>query len=78
MGSMQLEPEWATEPIAIVGLSCKFAGDASSPEELWNMMREKRSAWSEVPESRYSQRGQYHSDNGMLSTVSRRRLCPFF
>jgi acyl transferase domain-containing protein len=71
MGSMQLEPEWATEPIAIVGLSCKFAGDASNPEELWNMMREKRSAWSEVPESRYSQKGQYHSDNGMLSTVSR-------
>ncbi|KAF2108586.1 hypothetical protein BDV96DRAFT_504431 [Lophiotrema nucula] len=67
---MNLDPEWATEPIAIIGLSCKFAGDASNPEKLWKMMSEKRSAWSEVPESRYGQRGQYHPDNGMLSTTN--------
>lgn len=75
---MKMEPEWATEPIAIVGLSCRFAGDASSSEELWNMMTEKRSAWSEVPKSRYGQKGQYHPDNGMLSTVGCHRLCPLF
>lgn len=74
MGSMNMDPEWATEPIAIIGLSCRFAGDASSPEKLWDMMSEKRSAWSEVPESRYSHKGQYHPENGMLSTVSCRRV----
>ena len=72
MGSMNLDPEWATEPIAIIGLSCRFAGDASSPEHLWDMMSEKRSAWSEVPKSRYGQKGQYHPENGMLSTVCSR------
>ncbi|KAL9094755.1 MAG: hypothetical protein Q9165_003026, partial [Trypethelium subeluteriae] len=70
MGGMVMNPEWATEPIAIIGLSCRFAGDASNPEKLWDMMSEKRSGWSEVPESRYSQKGQYHPENGMLSTTN--------
>lgn len=70
MGSINENPEWTTEPIAIIGLSCRFAGDASDPEKLWDMMAEGRSAWSEVPVSRYSQKGQYHPENGKLSTVS--------
>ncbi|MCJ1394622.1 hypothetical protein MMC18_007502 [Xylographa bjoerkii] len=70
MGSMSEDPVWATEPIAIIGLSCRFAGDASNPEKLWGMMAEGRSAWSEVPVSRYSQKGQYHPENGKLSTTN--------
>lgn len=70
MGSMGETPLWATEPIAIIGMSCKFAGDGSSPEKLWDMMVDGRSAWSEVPESRYNHKGQYHPDNAKLGTVS--------
>jgi acyl transferase domain-containing protein len=69
MGSMNNDPGWATEPIAIIGLSCKFAGDASNPEKLWDMLAEGRSAWSEVPASRYGHKGQYHPENGKLSAV---------
>ncbi|MCJ1472284.1 hypothetical protein MMC13_000931 [Lambiella insularis] len=38
MGS--LGNAWASEPIAIIGLSCKFPGSASSPEKLWEMLAE--------------------------------------
>ncbi|KAL1850583.1 Type I Iterative PKS [Paecilomyces lecythidis] len=70
MGSMGETPLWATEPIAIIGMSCKFAGDGSSPEKLWDMMVDGRSAWSEVPESRYNHKGQYHPDNAKLGTTN--------
>ena len=73
MGSMDntlSHPEQATEPIAIIGLSCKFAGDASNAENLWTMLAEGRNAWSEVPETRFNSTGAYHPNNEKLSTVS--------
>ncbi|KAL4899481.1 hypothetical protein BDW74DRAFT_183737 [Aspergillus multicolor] len=48
------------EPIAIVGLSCKFAGEASSPDQLWEMLAAGRSGWSEIPPSRFNLKGAYH------------------
>ena len=60
-------PEWATEPIAIIGLSCKLAGDASNAENLWTMLAEGRNAWSELPESRFNSKGAYHPNNEKLS-----------
>jgi acyl transferase domain-containing protein len=62
--------EWASEPIAIIGLSCKFAGDATSPEKLWQMLAEGRNAWSKIPDTRFNAKGTYHPDPQKLSTVS--------
>ncbi|RHZ46589.1 uncharacterized protein CDV56_102872 [Aspergillus thermomutatus] len=56
------------EPIAIIGLSCKFAGDASSPSKLWTLLEEGRSAWSEIPSSRFNPKGAYHPSREKLST----------
>ncbi|KAH8594177.1 hypothetical protein B0O99DRAFT_742091 [Bisporella sp. PMI_857] len=61
--------EWESEPIAIIGLSCKFAGDASSPERLWDMLAEGRNAWSEVPASRFNPKAVYHPNSEKLSTM---------
>ncbi|KAJ5621531.1 hypothetical protein N7528_006314 [Penicillium herquei] len=61
--------ECATEPIAIIGLSCQFAGDASSPEKLWDMLAEGRNAWSEIPSSRFNPKAVYHPDSEKLSTT---------
>ncbi|KAL5356300.1 hypothetical protein BJX96DRAFT_171483 [Aspergillus floccosus] len=57
-----------SEPIAIIGLSCKFAGDAASPEKLWRLLEEGRSAWSEIPSSRFNPQGAYHPRREKLST----------
>ncbi|KAK3297391.1 uncharacterized protein B0H64DRAFT_457551 [Chaetomium fimeti] len=64
--------EWAKdhEPIAIIGLSCKFAGDAANPEKLWNMLAEGRDAWSEIPSTRFNAKGVYHPDAQKLSTTN--------
>ncbi|KAL4786915.1 hypothetical protein BJX76DRAFT_364738 [Aspergillus varians] len=57
-----------SEPIAIIGLSCKFAGDAASPAKLWTLLEEGRSAWSEIPSSRFNRIGAYHPNREKLST----------
>ena len=69
-GHTGMEGECATEPIAIIGLSCKFAGDAGSTEGFWRLMTEGRNAWSEPPPSRWNMKGTYHPDKDNLSTTN--------
>jgi len=41
-------------PVAIVGMSCRLPGGVSNPGELYRMLCRKRSAWSPVPEDRFT------------------------
>lgn len=50
----------ATAPIAIVGVSGRFPGDASSPDGLWELVSKGRSALTEVPRDRYNIDAFYH------------------
>ncbi|XBQ32482.1 type I polyketide synthase [Streptomyces rapamycinicus] len=45
-------PTAADEPIAIVGMSCRFPGEAGSPEELWEIVAGGKDVISEFPVSR--------------------------
>jgi len=42
-----------TEPIAIIGMSCRFPGGANSPEAYWELLQQGRDAISEVPGDRW-------------------------
>ncbi|KAL4788849.1 hypothetical protein BDV19DRAFT_62188 [Aspergillus venezuelensis] len=58
------------EPIAVVGLSCKFAAGASSPAKFWDMLAAGRSGWTEFPGSRFNSEGAYHPKVDKQSTVN--------
>ena len=42
------------EPIAVIGLGCRFPGDIHGPESLWQFLSEGRSAVGEVPADRWA------------------------
>lgn len=59
-----------SEPIAIVGLSCRFP-NASDPEAFWQLLHNGRDAITEVPETRWDINALYDSNPvtpGKMST----------
>lgn len=63
------ESKSRSEPIAIIGLSCRFAGEACNPEGLWKLIAEGRDTWTEIPTSRFNSKGFLHPDPQSLDTV---------
>ncbi|KAI0886112.1 ketoacyl-synt-domain-containing protein [Annulohypoxylon maeteangense] len=59
----------AMEPIAVVGLGCRFPGNATSPVALWDMLREGQSAWSEIPQERMNVASYFHPSGNRQGTV---------
>ncbi|KAI1106150.1 hypothetical protein F4804DRAFT_59666 [Jackrogersella minutella] len=48
--------------IAVVGMACRFAGDVTSPSELWDLCAEGRDCWSPIPKERFDVKSLYHPD----------------
>jgi acyl transferase domain-containing protein/NADPH:quinone reductase-like Zn-dependent oxidoreductase/NAD(P)-dependent dehydrogenase (short-subunit alcohol dehydrogenase family)/SAM-dependent methyltransferase/acyl carrier protein len=60
-----------SQPLAIVGMGCRFPGGADSPEECWKLLREGRDAVTEVPRDRWDIDAYYDPDPdapGKMST----------
>jgi len=54
--------ENSKDPIAIVGIGCRFPGGASSPKAFWNLLRRKKDAIVETPRDRWDLR-RFYDDN---------------
>ena len=50
------------EPLAIVGLGCRFPGGANGPDNYWRMLREGTDAIQEVPSDRWDIDAYYDPD----------------
>jgi hybrid polyketide synthase/nonribosomal peptide synthetase ACE1 len=51
---------YINEPIAIIGSSCRFAGSATSPSKLWELLKEPRDVLSKI--DRFDADHFYHPD----------------
>jgi acyl transferase domain-containing protein len=51
-----------TEPIAVVGIGCRFPGEANSADEYWSLLRNGVDAVTEVPPDRWDVDAFYDPD----------------
>ncbi|KAI0108554.1 putative polyketide synthase [Nemania sp. FL0031] len=49
-----------SDPIAIVGMGCRWPGGVNSPSQLWDLLKDKRDGWVEFDSSRINLDGFYH------------------
>jgi len=61
----------ATEPIAIVAMSCRFPGGVATPEDLWDLVANGRDAISGFPTDRGWQVEDIPLEGGFLYDVSK-------
>lgn len=59
---MDLKNQPPLDPIAIVGMSCRFPGNASNPQKFWKILCEGKDAIVDIPEKRWDSRRFYHPD----------------
>lgn len=57
-------------PIAIVGIGCRFPGDATSPDKLWDLISQGKNAQSEFPKDRFNLDAFYHPSSERKGAVS--------
>src|SRR5215218_2970255 len=50
------------EPIAIVGMGCRFPGGANNPDAFWQLLRDGVDAISEVPPGRWNADRFHHTN----------------
>ncbi|KAL4940592.1 hypothetical protein BDV06DRAFT_223966 [Aspergillus oleicola] len=64
---LMISPEPAGDDIAIIGLACRFPGEASSPQQFWDLLSKGRSAYSSASK-RWNVDAFHHSKRGRLGT----------
>lgn len=52
----------AHEPIAIIGMACRFPGGANTPEAYWDLLRSGRDALGLVPQDRWDHEALFDPD----------------
>ncbi|ATZ45185.1 Bcboa9 [Botrytis cinerea B05.10] len=57
------------EPVAIIGMGCRFPGDSDTPDEFWKMLAEERSGLSRPPLSRWNIDG-FHANKARPGSLT--------
>jgi acyl transferase domain-containing protein len=65
----------ANEPIAVIGMACRFPGGCSTPEKFWNFLKEKGDGVTEVPRERWDVNEFYDPNPGTPGKMYIRQAC---
>jgi acyl transferase domain-containing protein len=60
------------EPIAIVGMGCRFPGDVDSPESFWDLLTSGRDGITEIPPERFDVDAWYDPDPAVPGKIATR------
>nr|UWV21335.1 polyketide synthase 2 [Chaetomium globosum] len=63
------------KPIAIVGMSFRFPGDANSTEGFWDILSHARSTRTRIPNTRFNPDGVYHPNADRPGAVIAKEGC---
>lgn len=64
------EPTQQDEPIAVIGIACRFPGNANTPSKLKDLIRAPYDLSKTVPANRFDTTSFFHADNAHHGTTN--------
>ncbi len=69
---LEIAEKAGTEPIAVVGMGCRFPGGVDNPEQFWDLLRDGRSGIVRVPAQRWDADALFTEDHTVPGTICNR------
>jgi hypothetical protein len=71
--SNPVDPHWldanGDEPIAIIGVACRFSGTASDEDGLWQLLSKGRTSWASNARNRFRMESFWHPQAHLPGSV---------
>jgi acyl transferase domain-containing protein len=71
-----MTPGPAENPVAIIGIGCRFPGGADSPDAFWRLLAGGVDAITEIPPERFASSNVYHPTTSTPRRSASRRARP--
>ena len=69
---LEIAEKSSTEPIAVIGMGCRFPGGVNNPDQYWELLEEGRSGIVRVPSERWDADRYYTDDHTVPGTICNR------
>src|SRR6201996_2294345 len=66
---LEIAEKGDTEPIAVVGIGCRFPGGAHNTDAFWRMLQDGKSGIVEVPAERWEADSFFAEDHSIPGTI---------
>ncbi|KAL3475924.1 hypothetical protein BJX99DRAFT_259001 [Aspergillus californicus] len=63
----------AEDPIAVIGIGCRFPGSSSTPSQFWDLLSNPKDVGSSIPRDRFGADTFYHPDGAHHGTTNVRK-----
>jgi acyl transferase domain-containing protein len=70
---LEIAEKGDTEPIAVIGMGCRFPGGVNNPDQYWHLLQEGRSGIVRVPPQRWDADAFYSDDHTVAGTICTRQ-----